>query len=158
MEPSNRDRDTEGDKENPKENLRSGARGGGGERALSSPGWGGGLSAVLLPHGHPTPLGVGGSTWSGGCGPASPPLPIPGAREGRRDKRRPEETGERRHREAGRVSLRVWSRTEETRTEENSPWNWKRGSGRGEQRESNTRGDGRAPDLWRPAGAAPAPG
>lgn len=37
MEPSNRDRDTEGDKENPKEKLRSGARGGGGERALGLP-------------------------------------------------------------------------------------------------------------------------
>lgn len=37
MEPSNRDRVTEGDTENPKENLRSGARGGGGDRALGLP-------------------------------------------------------------------------------------------------------------------------
>lgn len=77
MEP--RDRDTEGDKEN----LRSRGRGSGGyvdRGPLGSLGRGGG--SLLSSFAAASSLGVGGGTWSGGCGPASPPLSSPRA-EGR---------------------------------------------------------------------------
>lgn len=53
-----------------------------------SPGWG---ESLLSSFPTASPLGVGGSTWSRGCGPASPPLSSPRA-QGRRGGRRAEGT------------------------------------------------------------------